>query len=391
MNDSKHVKVWRYVGGVLSVGLATAAGLLLDPVLQRHLPFVWFFAALVFTAWHGGFRPAVVATFLSVALAAFFFLPPVYSLEVEETEDGLALLVFFMAGVAIALYSRRLARLHEVVRQQVLERRIARDIQRGLLPEDALALAGFSMAGRSLPARDIGGDYFDFVPMPGEGETSLGIVIGDASGHGIGSALLMSETRAYLRAFALTCADVGQLLSLTNRRLADEIPSDCFVTLFLAQLEPRTNTLVWASAGHYPGYVIGPDGRVKTVLNSSGLPLGIDRTCEYPTSPRVSLSGGDLVLLFSDGLVEACSPGGLQFGVQRLLDVIRLRLHEPPAAIVDSVLHAVSVFSRPSAQLDDMTAVVLKVKSPSLNSTAREGGRASRPVIHEWPASPQLP
>ena len=101
---------------VLSVALATLAGLLLEPELQRHLPFVWFFGALTFTAWYAGFRPAILATILSGVLAAYLFLPPDDSLKVDELVDQLALIVFLAIGMAIALYSRRVAFLREIVR-----------------------------------------------------------------------------------------------------------------------------------------------------------------------------------------------------------------------------------------------------------------------------------
>jgi serine phosphatase RsbU (regulator of sigma subunit) len=366
MNDNNTDALRRYGTAMLSVGLAALAGLLLDPVLQRHLPFVWFFGALVFTAWYAGFRPAVLATGLSGVLAAFLFLPPIYSLKIDERVDHLALIVFFAVGVAIALYSRRIALLREIVREQLQDRRIAREIQQGLLPKQMPVVAGFSIAGRSLPARDVGGDCFDFLTLSGKWEDCLGIVVADASGHGMGAALLVSETRAYLRALIPTCTDVGHVLTLTNRRLAEEIPSDFFVTLFLARLDPRMRTLVYANAGHCPGYVLDYKGRIKTVLDSSAMPLGIDKTCEIPTSAPVSLRPGELILLFSDGLVEAASPEGRSFGVQRMLDVVRILRRESPEAILTALLQAVSSFSQQPAQVDDMTAVVIKVESRSL-------------------------
>jgi serine phosphatase RsbU (regulator of sigma subunit) len=362
MNDSNLAETRRYSIAVVSVGLATLAGLLLDPVLQRHLPFVWFFAALMFTAWYAGFGPATLAILLSVALAAFFFLPPTWSLKIDEVVDHVALMVFFSVGLAIALYSRRVAQLRQIVREQLHDRRIAREIQRGLLPKGMPVIAGFRIAARSLPSQDVSGDCFDFLTLLGKSGDDLGIVVADASGHGMGAALLVAETRAYLRALALTCADVGQIVTLTNRRLADEIPSDCFVTLILARLDRCTGTLVWANAGHCPGYVLEADGRIRTVLESADLPLGIDRTCEYPTSRPVSLRPGELLLLFTDGLVEAPSPAGQPFGTARLLDVVRAHARETPEAIVTAIMQSVSNYSGRSSPMDDRTAVVIKVE-----------------------------
>ncbi len=376
MNNSNLHPIVGYGIAVFSVSLATLAGLLLEPELQRHLPFVWFFGALTFTAWYAGFRPAIVATVLSGVLAAQFFLPPDNSLHVEELVDQLALLAFLLIGMTIALYSRRVAALREIVREQLHECRIARQIQQGVLPRKVPVVAGFRIAGRSLPARAVGGDCFDFLPLAGKWENSLGIAVADASGHGMASALVVAETRAYLRALALTSADPGTVLTLTNRRLAEELPTDFFVTLFLARLDPVEHTLVYANAGHCPGYVLDRQGRIRTVLDSCGMPLGIDETGVYPTSAPVSVCPGDVVLLFSDGLVEATSPAGRQFGAARVIDVVRAHLRESPDAILTALLQAVSRYSQKAAQLDDMTAVVISAEEECL--AGRRAGLTQR-------------
>src|SRR5581483_10317530 len=132
------------------------------------------------------------------------------------------------------------------------EIRLARQIQQKLFPAPALPLPGFDVSGVSHPAEATGGDYFDYLPLP---DGSLGVVIGDVSGHGFGPALLMAELRAYLRAFLLSRADVGEIVGLLNRALADDAPEGYFATLLLARLDPATRSLVYASAGHSPGYV----------------------------------------------------------------------------------------------------------------------------------------
>jgi GAF domain-containing protein len=142
-----------------------------------------------------------------------------------------------MASVAneVAVGIERLWKDQELRRQQA-DRRTARAIQQGLLPTAMPRVAGFQVAGRLATAEPVGGDCFDFVPLPRAGQDCLGVLVGDASGHGVAAALLMAETRAYLRAFALTCADVGTLLALGNQRLARDLVTDHFVTLFLLQL-----------------------------------------------------------------------------------------------------------------------------------------------------------
>src|SRR5207302_7018109 len=133
-------------------------------------------------------------------------------------------------------------------------------------------LCGLDIAGASFPAEATGGDYFDYIPTQ---DGALAIVIGDVCGHGFGPALLMAELRAYLRAFLLTRTDVGEIVGLLNRSLAEDAPEGHFATLLLARLDPVTRSVDYASAGHTPGYIFSPSGTVKTVLKATGMPLAV--------------------------------------------------------------------------------------------------------------------
>src|SRR6202023_2750696 len=133
--------------------------------------------------------------------------------------------------------------------------------------------------GRPTPAEATGGDYFDYIPMRDGG---LGVVIGDVSGHGFGPPLLMSELRAYLRALLLTRADVGEIVGLLNRALADDAPEGHVATLLLARLEPTTRSVVYASAGRMPGYILSSSGEVKSILQSMGMPLAVMPDGDFP-------------------------------------------------------------------------------------------------------------
>src|SRR5262249_13204072 len=155
------------------------------------------------------------------------------------------------------------------------------------------------------------GDYFDYLPMQ---DGCLGLVVADVSGHGFGPALLMAETRAYLRAFALTCSDVGEMVGFANRALAADVADEHFVTLLLARLDPPSRSLVHASAGHTSGYVLDPSGAVRALLDSTGPPLGIMPEATFPAGPALTLGPGEIALLLTDGILEACSPGGDLFG-----------------------------------------------------------------------------
>src|SRR5262249_17791409 len=143
---------------------------------------------------------------------------------------------------------------------------------------------------------------FDYVPMR---DGSLGIVIGDVSGHGYGPALLMAQTRAYLRAFLLTHTDIRDIIALVNRALADDTPDGRFTTLLFVRIDPATRTLQYVSAGHTTSYLLGASGEVKAELCSTGMPLGIVTDAEYDATPQLTLEPGDLLLLVTDGVEEA--------------------------------------------------------------------------------------
>jgi PAS domain S-box-containing protein len=239
-----------------------------------------------------------------------------------------------------------------VVHARAREFSLARTIQQGLLPKAPPVLPGLEIAGASYQAQETGGDYFDFIPMS---DGHWGIVIGDASGHGIGAALLVAQTHAYLRAFALTNADPGQILGRVNQCLVDY-----FVTLFLGRLDPFTRSLVFSNAGHLPAYVIDRRGEVKLVLQSTGPPVGVCPTSVFPNGPAVRLEPGDLLFLLSDGIVEAHTGDFLLFGIERTLEVVRAHRHEPPGEIIAALMDQVREWSG-SAKADDMTAIFIKV------------------------------
>jgi len=282
---------------------------------------------------------------------------------------------------AIELFSPELRRLHEPVLAMVsnvatqvgqfIERRraerlwharerefrLAREIQQGLLPRHPPAVPGLEIAGASHPAQETGGDFFDFISLA---DGTLGVAIGDAAGHGIAAALLIAETRAYLRALALTHADPDAILRHLNSRLAADVSTGHFVTLLLARFGAPAPSLDYSNAGHWPGQVIDARGEVKFVLPSTNLPLGVDAGGDFPTGRRFALDPGDVIVLLSDGIIESPSGHGQQFGMGRAIETVREHRHESPDDIIAALLGRVREWCR-TAQEDDMTAVVIKV------------------------------
>jgi sigma-B regulation protein RsbU (phosphoserine phosphatase) len=234
--------------------------------------------------------------------------------------------------------------------------RLARTIQQSYFPRSAPGIPGFELAGASYPAQETGGDYYDYFHLPGD---RVGMVLADATGHGIGPALVMSQTRAYLQALLPQDLDVSEMATrLNNFLLADEHDAR-FVTLFLAKLDPDSATFAYASAGHR-GCVLGPDDNVEW-LDATSIPLGI-MPVFVPSAPPRTLRAGQIVLLLTDGFEETLSPDGEPFGIERTLDVVRVNRHRPARAIVEALYESTRSFAQHTAQLDDITAVVLKVE-----------------------------
>jgi serine phosphatase RsbU (regulator of sigma subunit) len=249
------------------------------------------------------------------------------------------------------------------------ELRIARQIQQKLFPAAPLPIPGLDVAGASFPAEATGGDYFDYIPMADGG---LAVVIGDVCGHGFGPALVMAELRAYLRAFLLTRTDVGEIVALLNRALAGD--TDRFVTLFIAKLDPATRSLVYAGAGHLPGYYFDAVGNVKARLVSTGMPLAVLPDSDYPAESIPRLEPGEMILLLTDGIVEAHGPDQDLFGPERALQLVKAHRDRPAREILNTLFDAVRDFCGPVAQLDDMTAIIIK-------AGATETARAGEPEI----------
>jgi serine phosphatase RsbU (regulator of sigma subunit)/DNA-binding NarL/FixJ family response regulator len=238
-----------------------------------------------------------------------------------------------------------------------LELRLTRQIQVGLLPSSPPSIPGYDIAGVSESVAEAGGDYFDYFPVS---DQTTGIVVCDVGGHGLGPALVMSHTRAYLRALALTHSDPGEILTLVNRFLCEDIDEERLVTLFFAKLDAASRTIWYANAGHQ-GYRLTVDGRAE-LLAPSGLPLNVLAETNATTAEPVPLQSGELIVLYTDGIVENPTADGGQFGTQQMLDWIRSRREQPAAGIVQGLLKAVRSQSPQPRIYDDMTLVVIKVE-----------------------------
>jgi sigma-B regulation protein RsbU (phosphoserine phosphatase) len=243
--------------------------------------------------------------------------------------------------------------------EQELQMRLAQEVQQRYY-QQALPprLDGFDIAGLAYPADSVGGDYLDFIPMA---DGCLGIAVGDVSGHGFGSSLIMAETRAYLRSFAEFEPDVGKILTRVNDAIAADLEDGRFVTMVLARLDPDSRSFVYASAGHVSGYLLDSSGEVVSALESTCCPLGLFQGCEVSSSEVISMQPGHLLVFFTDGIIEAMAPDETEFGVERALDFIRTCLEKPAQEILESVYGTIQKFTEYQPQQDDVTSIICKL------------------------------
>ncbi|MBK8165318.1 MAG: SpoIIE family protein phosphatase [bacterium] len=242
-----------------------------------------------------------------------------------------------------------------------LELTTARAIQMRLLPGAQPQVAGFEVTGASVPSREIGGDYYDFLV---QGEDAIGIAIGDVSGKGMPAALLMSNLQASLHGQVLHRGTVASVVQRVNDLMVRSTDPHMFATFFYGVLETATGRFTCTNAGHNPPLVLRRDGSLER-LTTGGLLLGMVGDMVYQQD-TVELAPGEVIVMYTDGITEAVSPGAdeedpeAMFGEERLCEVIRRSSHLPASGIQDAILAAVADHTRGVAQSDDITLVVIR-------------------------------
>jgi len=251
-----------------------------------------------------------------------------------------------------------------LMRQSIVqELRVARSIQEASLPKEVPELEGWVISPRYQPAREVGGDFYDFHFLS---EGRLGVVVGDATGKGVPAALVMSTTCGMLQvtAGALDSSSPGEVLAQVNETLFSRIPANMFVTCFYCILDPKSASLSYANAGHDLPYVLRGSAGESEELRARGMPLGIMPQMSYEEKETI-LNSGEAALLYSDGLVEAHDPEGEMFGFPRLRALIAE--HGEESSLEDSLLEELHTFVGEGwEQEDDITLLLLK-RSASLS------------------------
>lgn len=234
----------------------------------------------------------------------------------------------------------------------------AQEIQRRLLPQLAPRIQGTEIAGGLIPAEYAAGDFYDYLTLP---DGSPAFVIGDVSGHGFGPALLMSLTHTLVRILGEIENDVEVIFAQINDFLVKETQDDRFVTLFLARYHIQTKSISYVSAGHPPAYLIDGEGKLKAKLVSTAFPLGVVENASFPSVQNVCLERNDVLLMLTDGILEAISPENQMFGERRTIEVLQQHRHLPAHRILDALQRRLRAFSKETGLLDDITAVILKL------------------------------
>jgi serine phosphatase RsbU (regulator of sigma subunit) len=237
--------------------------------------------------------------------------------------------------------------------EQELE--VARRIQQASLPEDVPELEGWEISPHYQPAREVGGDFYDFHLLS---EGRLGLVVGDATGKGVPAALVMSTTCGMLQAVSqgLDSSSPGEVLERVNETLLTRIPANMFVTCFYAILDPKSATLIYANAGHDLPYLHRNGAAVE--LRARGMPLGLMPGMGYEEK-ETTLQAGEAALFYSDGLVEAHDPKGEMFGFPRLRALCAE--HGKERSLVDALLEELERFTGEGwEQEDDITLLTLR-------------------------------
>jgi len=236
------------------------------------------------------------------------------------------------------------------------ELEIARRIQQSILPTEFPSNHGFDVFGRMLPVRAVGGDFYDVFPL---GQDTWALLIADVSGKGIPAAIFMGVVHTMVRTIAATEPDPGKCLARANDQICANIQSGMLVSIFFAQYDAASGRLRYANAGHNPPYICTADSEATILSEGRGVVIGVETGLDYVVS-ELTLTPGDVVFLYTDGITEAMGPKREQFTEVRLGEALARNLELAPEALTQAIIDAVRGHTVGVDQNDDMTCVALQ-------------------------------
>jgi len=271
------------------------------------------------------------------------------------TSDNQRLLCIIAAQSAQIIENARLYEEEKALLKMKEEMRIAKEIQFNLLPKNIPHIKGYQLAGTTEPAAEVGGDYFDFIPIE---EAKVAFCLGDISGKGIPAALLMSNLQASLRSQAKINNTVKDSVAFINRLLFENTDPERFATLLYGIFDSDNNVITYCNAGHNDAFLISINKEV-TRLKKGGLILGMLPEFAYEQE-SLELKRGDTFLIYSDGITEAMNENEEEFSEKKLLEVVKSNLHLDAQELIERIKQSVKKHSREYSQSDDITLLVIK-------------------------------
>ena len=255
---------------------------------------------------------------------------------------------------------KKVAKYSKHLEQIIAALNVAQEVQQSLLPQRSPKEQHLDIAGSSLYCDETGGDYYDYIRLPHLGPDVYAIVVGDVSGHGISSALLMAGVRAYLRGRVTQTGSAAEIITDVNRLVsADTMDTHQFMTLFFMVIEAQSGQITWVRAGHDPVLMYSPDEDHFEKLEGEGLPLGVEESWQYRDYTQ-TIKAGQILVMTTDGVWEAHNNEGEMFGKDRFKEIIRKYADLGAEGIRLAIIDAVTAFRGEAQQEDDITLVVLK-------------------------------
>jgi serine phosphatase RsbU (regulator of sigma subunit) len=307
-----------------------------------------------------------VVTLLSGTLfgsVAILMSQPLFSLARPRTVAMIVLvnaILSVVVGIALHTYDsmrRQIEASYRALREkEAMEREleIAREVQRELLPRAVPAIRGLQLAGVCLPAVGVGGDLYDFLPLA---EDRVGLVIADVSGKGIPAALLMAGLQASIRSLALPAPPPAELNRRLNEMLCRSTAAARYATLFFGLFDGSGHALTYSNAGHYPPIHVCKNGPIR--LEAGGIPIGLLENALYGEG-RIEMAAGDLLVLYTDGIIEAPGNGDEEFGERRLIEIVSRKRGRDLNEIILDVMKELAEWRGDVPQHDDVTLVLAR-------------------------------